>query len=96
MRGKASGPRSFSRWRSSAEAHPFVIEHPSGHERPGDLALARGAEQQPDGGHRSVRVDPYRDRVDVQDRHALAGGVQLLGASHWLSDCGVVCVMRSF
>src|SRR5689334_18637817 len=61
-------------------AHPLVIEHPAGHEGPGDPALSGHPQQQADRGDHALRVDPDRDGVDVEDRQPRPGGVQLLAA----------------
>ena len=61
-------------------ADPLVVEHPAGHEGPGDPALPGDPQQQADRGDHALPVDPDRDGVDVEDRQPRPGGIQLLAA----------------
>ncbi len=77
MRGSATGPRSFSRWRRRASLTRSWCST-----RPDDGAADRPvrpyAQQQSDAGDFAVVVDADR-RTDVQDRHACARALEFVG-----------------
>src|SRR5690606_32849763 len=58
---------------------PLVVQHPAGDERPADRSVGPYAQQQADAGDFAAVVDPHGDRLDVQDRHAGARHLQVVG-----------------
>ena len=61
---------------------PLVVQHPARDQRPLDLPVLTGPQQQTDGDHGAVVVHPHRHHVDVHDGQPLARGVHLLAGEH--------------
>ena len=78
-RGRASGPRSFSRWRIRRVAHPLAEQHPAADDHPADRAVGGHPQQHADLGHPPEPVDAHRDGVDVHEGHVRPHQLEVLG-----------------
>ncbi len=60
-------------------ANPLMVQHPAGDEGAADRPVRPDPQQQPDVRHFPAVVDPYRDSLDIEDRHLGARQFQIVG-----------------